>query len=186
MAAAFYFVPTKLLAAYIAACTVHELGHLAVLKIHRVRIFSFSVELRGLVIEHGAIGSAIGELMCLLAGPTAGIMFAFLCSELSLKVHIQWLDICAALSLILSVFNLLPCVPLDGGKALRCLAEMCFSTATAEITTYITGLIVSLLLALSGLFFMRWGYGYGIAITGLCLLLSILCEEGIVKMPGMR
>ena len=98
----------------------------------------------------------------------------------------QWLDICAALSLILSIFNLMPCVPLDGGKALRCLAEIYFSLKTAKIITFTASLAVSFSMILAGVYFMKHGYGYGAAATGICLLFTILCDEGIVKMPGMR
>ena len=115
-AAAFYFVPSELLISYIIACAVHELGHLAALKIFRVVIFSFSVELRGLVIEHGEIENPFIRLICLLAGPVAGLLFAFFCSALSEKTNMQWLDICAALSLILSIFNLMPCVLVTDSK----------------------------------------------------------------------
>lgn len=185
-AALLYFVPFELLAAYIISCLLHELCHLAAMFWFKVDILSFRIEARGFVIEHGKISSFCGELICILAGPFGGLLFSFLCSLLSVTLAFRWLELCAAISLILSVFNLLPCLPLDGGKALRCLLSLFLAEQTVNHALMLTGTAVSLFLAVYGLCFWSNGYGYGTAAAGFLLLFSILFEEGIVKTRALR
>ena len=143
-------------------------------------LFNCTVHVRNL--EHERINSAPIELFCILSGPVGGIIFSFVCSYLSCVASWQWLELCSAVSLILSVFNLLPCKPLDGGRAFRCIAGMLFDERTADILTFSVGISFGGLLTLLSIFALRGGYGYGGAAAGICILLNLLCEEGIVKM----
>ena len=185
-ALALYFVPFWLLAAYFVACLVHELCHVIALRISRVKICSFMVELKGLVIEHEKIKSVWLELFCILAGPMGGIIFSYACSLLALSVASDWLDICSAVSLILSIFNLLPCKPLDGGRALGCVAGLVFKEKTAALLTFMSGIAVGGLLLVLSISALSKGYGYGAAAAAICIILNLLFEEGIVKIAELR
>lgn len=186
MALAIYFVPFELLTAYIVACIIHEFSHIVALRINGVKIFSFQLELKGLVIEHENIDRASIELACILAGPAGGLVFAYFCSMFSRVISSQWFEICSAISLILSIFNLLPCKPLDGGKALGCMTGMIFPPKTSNTVSTVIGLVVSFLFLISGLYVFYCGYGYGVAAAGVCIVINILFEEGIVKINGLR
>ena len=185
-AAAFYFVPMELLTGYILACLFHELCHLAAMKVCKVEIHSFRIELTGLVIEHGKMKSPVTELISVLSGPAGGLVFAFACSRVSTVTEIRWLEICAAFSLILSIFNLLPCLPLDGGRAVNCLLQLIADERDADKISRALSYLAALILAACG--FLTWskGYGCGTAIAGCCLLFFNLFEEGIVKRGILR
>lgn len=108
-------VPFPWVAAAAAAAAVHELGHLTA-----VWMFGGSVT----ELEFDAFGAkmvtspmeAKEELVCALAGPLFG---ALVC------LFWRWIPrtaICAAMQ---TMFNLLPVWPLDGGRALLCLRNIC-------------------------------------------------------------
>lgn len=185
-AAAFYFVPFELLTAYAVACFVHEISHIFVLKLWRVPVYSFRVELRGFVIEHGEIGSSVVQMLSLLAGPTGGLVFAVIFSWFAEIIFFPWFNVCAAISLVLSLFNLLPCVPLDGGRTLKCMLNIFVDEQKAYRRSLAVSVLTCAALTGTGFIFIGRGYGCGAVVAGFCLFFSILFEEGIVKRSVLR
>ena len=98
-----------LLRAMLAAAFVHELGHILALKLCGARIVQLRVDLCGLCLVSTAVSSTRDEIFCALAGPAAGLLWAH-------TAHFWPLS--AGFSLLLSTYNLLPALPLDGGRAL--------------------------------------------------------------------
>ena len=165
---------------------MHELFHILALRLCGVKIYSFVGELKGLVIEHEKINSALIELICILSGPIGGIIFSYVCSHISSVISSQWLEICSGVSLILSIFNLLPCKPLDGGRAFHCVVETLFTEKAAERISRAIGIAVGSLLLLISISVLDEGYGYGTTAAGICIVLNLLFEEGIVKKRELR
>lgn len=183
---ALYFMPLGLLAAYITAVTVHELGHFAILKLFGLNITSLKITLMGCVIEHCGTKSNTQKLMCAASGPLAGIVFAFACAHFAEIYSLQLFEIFAGFSLALSLFNLLPCRPLDGAAVVEAVLSYFFSENTVNKVVLMISLICCLLLLYYGFFYIKLGYGYGIIVAGVCLPGFILFEEGIVKIRNMR
>lgn len=102
-----------LLSAVVAAC-FHEVCHLAALRMLNGRLLGIRIGGHGAVIQAGAL-SASRELICLLAGPVG---------SLSLVLLARYVPRVAVCALLQSAYNLLPLYPLDGGRALRCIARL--------------------------------------------------------------
>lgn len=102
-------VPIRWAAAALTAACVHELGHLAALRLWDVKVFGIEIDIFGAKIETAPMDNG-QELACALAGPLAG---------LALCVLWKWLPSLAIWALTQSVFNLIPIYPLDGGRAWR-------------------------------------------------------------------
>lgn len=105
--------PLRWIMAGLLAAAVHEIGHLAVLRLFGGRVGAIGIT------ANGAYIAACGlppwqELLCVLAGPLCG---------LSLLPLSRWLPRTAICAVLQSLFNLLPVYPLDGGRAVRCIAE---------------------------------------------------------------
>lgn len=102
-----------LLSAAVAAC-FHEACHLAALRLLNGRLLGMRIGGHGAVIRAGEL-SASRELICLLAGPVGSLGLVLLAR------YIPRVAVCALLQ---SAYNLLPLYPLDGGRALRCIARL--------------------------------------------------------------
>ena len=102
-------LPLKWVGGILLAGMVHELFHILALCVCGERIYGFTIGAFGAKIETDAIASG-KEFVCSLAGPMGGI---------SLILLSRWLPCAAICAMFQSLFNLIPVVPLDGGRAVR-------------------------------------------------------------------
>ena len=165
LAAVWYFDSCGIFWPFLAAMTVHELAHAAVLLllgggIESVRLSFAQVELRtGLLSDRT-------ELWSTAAGPGINLLCGWLFR--------RWMPAFAAVSLLLALFNLLPVGPLDGGRLLRTLLRMRWGAAGVNASQTL-GLLFGLGL-LGGAVFAarRWDAGVWPAVTAGALLVRLL------------
>ncbi len=163
---------------FFASLTAHELGHAVQARREGMHIDGITLWVFGGVARFsGTFPSAVAELRIALAGPAVSLALglAFLGAALALDLPsgvdgvVFWLG---QINLTLLVFNLLPALPLDGGRVLRALLWMRrddFSAATRTaaalgrsfgqlmvaaglVLVLVTGAFGGLWLALIGLF----------------------------------
>ena len=176
----FFFVPLTL-AAIILPLFIHELAHIIVLRFLGLRIRCFSADLRGFCIQYSGYSGAVGHAAAAAAGPAAGFAYAFAASMLSKKIGGSWLCLSAGVSLLMSLFNLLPALPLDGGRILENLSCTFFGERTGRYITKVSGLAVSTALLIAGMWIMFAGGGAAAELAAVWLLLSQNREYAIVK-----
>lgn len=99
----------KICLCFLISVCVHELGHILALTITGGKIGSIRFTCMGAEILARQIGST-RKLLCSLSGPAAGLALSM--------VFMTAFPELAIISLCLSVFNLLPLYPLDGGVIL--------------------------------------------------------------------
>ena len=165
LAAVSYFDSCGIFWPFLAAMTVHELAHAAVLlllggRIESVRLSFAQVELRtGLL-------SDCTELWSTAAGPGINLLCGWLFR--------RWMPAFAAVSLLLALFNLLPVWPLDGGRLLRTLLRMRWGAAGVDASQTL-GLLFGLGLLAGAVFAARrWDAGVWPAVTAGALLVRLL------------
>lgn len=131
-----------------------------------LEITKIGVELSGLKIEYSGLGSRFTDFSAALSGPAAGLLFYFLCLNLNPAMMLS-----GQLSLTYSLFNLLPILPLDGGRAVSSLfadasnmAKVC--SWNGKISRFLAVLVCGL-----GLFWQLRGEGGGLFAAGMWLLL---------------
>jgi Zn-dependent protease/CBS domain-containing protein len=112
---------------FFASLTAHELGHALQARRDGMEIDGITLWVLGGVARfRGQFGSAGAELRIALAGPAVSLVLAaaFLAAALLIDLPsgpdgvVFWVG---QINLILLLFNLLPALPLDGGRALRAL-----------------------------------------------------------------
>lgn len=165
LAAVWYFDSCGIFWPFLAAMTVHELAHAAVLlllggRIESVRLSFAQVELRtGLLSDRT-------ELWSTAAGPGINLLCGWLFR--------RWMPAFAAVSLLLALFNLLPVWPLDGGRLLRTLLRMHWGAAGVNASQTL-GLLFGLGLLAGAVFAARrWDAGVWPAVTAGALLVRLL------------
>ena len=120
-----------LLPALLLPVAVHELGHLLALKLLGFRLRTLGLEAKGLMIRYSGMGSWLQEAAAALAGPLAGLLYGILLLPAEGTIP-EWLSVSGSVSLMLTGFNLLPILPLDGGRALGALCFRFLDKAEAE------------------------------------------------------
>ena len=165
LAAVWYFDSCGIFWPFLAAMTVHELAHAAVLlllggEIESVRLSFAQVELRtGLLSDRT-------ELWSTAAGPGINLLCGWLFR--------RWMPAFAAVSLLLALFNLLPVWPLDGGRLLRILLRMRWGAAGVDASQTL-GILFGLGLLAGAVFAARrWDTGVWPAVTAGALLVRLL------------
>src|SRR5688500_1951906 len=112
---------------FFTSLLLHELGHAVVAKREGMEIAGITLWLFGGVARFkGMFPSGGAELRIALAGPAVSLFLGLLCLGLAAAVPLPdavdgvvvWLG---RINLILLAFNMLPALPLDGGRVLRAL-----------------------------------------------------------------
>lgn len=113
-------------------CIIHEAAHIICLLIFGEQPASVKLSFYGIKLER-QLGANLGrkaEIAVYACGPAANFIFALIFAAFSyLNVSMKT---AAIISLMTGIFNLLPCIPLDGGNILRCAAEMFFEEEKCE------------------------------------------------------
>ena len=160
------YVGVEKAGAVFAAVVVHELGHIAALSLLGFRIKGIELEPAGLKINYAGSSGVSKEILSALAGPMAGMFF----SAILLLIFKDY-KLSADISVIYSLFNLLPIMPLDGGRALKSYLDFTLELDKAEKLGFTVSTVFSMLIAVAGLAMMMAGEGGGMFAAGLWLLL---------------
>jgi stage IV sporulation protein FB len=113
-ALALFFDTDGLVSAMVPAICVHELGHVLLLKLCGRRVTCLRVGLAGLELDYAPGLDGLQGVLCAAAGPIAGGVYALT----ACSVGKPFWTVSGAASFVLTVFNLLPIAPLDGGRVL--------------------------------------------------------------------
>ena len=129
-----FLVPLPWLSAWLVAVTVHELSHYAAVRIFGGSVDSLSVGLGGANMSCSNL-TEWKSFCAILAGPVFGFLPAFLGS---------WFPRLAVCCWVLTVYNLLPLLPLDGGRALQILLKdnKCFYIIQRIVLVLLAGISV--------------------------------------------
>ena len=179
LSALYFFGGLEAISIILLAATVHELGHITAIKLFGGRIKAIRFDASGFCMNVAGLDSAAKEIIALLMGPAFGIAFSYFASYYGNKLYSEYLLSLAGVSLVFSLFNLLPALPLDGGRALFYLIS---DRKTAEKVLDISGMGVGIALILAGLYFLGSERGAAFLFAGIWILIA---QTGIVKNLGM-
>lgn len=153
----FYISDGRTLSLFLLPVFFHELGHWLVLRLFGCRVTELRWELSGLCIRYAGDPGLLARVFSALAGPLAGLLYALIAARFGPSGELS-----AGISLLLSLFNLIPAQPLDGGRA----AEALLRPQAARTLS----LFSSLGAAALGIYFFTQGRGAALALAGMYLL----------------
>ena len=136
-------MPIEWLVAWLVAISFHEICHCFAVKLCGGKSYHLSVGFGGAIINCSELTGKC-QLICLLAGPFGGLLLALLG---------RWFPRVALCTWVLSVYNLLPLLPLDGGQALQLLIKN-------KKIFYAIEKVVLVVLTLGGIYLsLYWHFG---------------------------
>jgi Zn-dependent protease len=111
-------------AGFVVLIFVHEMGHVIQLRREGVKASApMFIPFMGAVITSRSLGdSALAEARVGLAGPVLGTVGAAACLVIGEVTNSDFFRALAYIGFFLNLFNLLPIVPLDGGRAMAAMA----------------------------------------------------------------
>jgi len=169
-----YISPPGGTSALLPCVLVHELGHLAALRLLRIPVRRLTLELSGLRIDCAGAPGTAQDCLAALAGPAAGLLYALLLNRLGHALGSRGALLSAGISLLLSAFNLLPVPPLDGGRVFAALSASLLGAEAGERLTRCVGLLGAALVLSAGAWLCLRGRGPALAAAGLFLLAGLL------------
>lgn len=114
LALMYFFDESGIVSAAAAAALVHEAGHYALLRLCGARITTVTLGAAGLRLDYAGALRSGQTAACLAAGPAAGLLYALA----AVRLGSAFGQMSGTVSLAFSCFNLLPVLPLDGGRLL--------------------------------------------------------------------
>lgn len=172
----YYRAALALLPAALLPIAVHELSHILALRLLGQKITGITADARGLCIRYRGSCSKTGHILAALAGPLGGALYALVGFT-----DIAWLRQSAALSILLTAFNLLPLLPLDGGRAFSLLCAMTLGEKRgAQLYRGVSAVCLTLLLT-GGVYLAVWKKSTVLLAAAIWLLLFQNEEEALVK-----
>lgn len=160
----YFLLPLRWCARLAPTVTVHELGHVAALILCGAQVCGLRMEGCGLVLRCTPTEGALRTVTAVLAGPAAGAGLFCILRGLGYIA-------CAELSLLFSCVNLLPVLPLDGGRALYAALSALAGERAAERTLDVLGLVLPVALMVLGLALFARGFGLAPGVFGAWLAL---------------
>lgn len=156
----------NVLPVFVLAAVIHELGHAAAIVCLGGRITCIRLHAAGAVIVQGKLLSDTRECLVSLAGPVAGLLAAMLFAFWRHPMD-------AGANLVLSLFNILPILPLDGGAAVRSLLRLLPAAAAQKsicVLQWISVLAAFALTVFGGVLLYQTGSNPTGLAVGICLL----------------
>lgn len=179
LSALYFFGGFEAISIVLISAAVHESGHILAIKAFGGKIKKLCFDASGLCMSYSALDSKAKEIIALAMGPSFGLAFAYAASYYGNIFYSEYLFSASGVSLIFSLFNLLPALPLDGGRIVFALIS---SRKTAEKVLDFCGMLTGILLTAVGLCFLGSEKGAAFLISGIWVLIA---QTGIVKSFSM-
>lgn len=158
---------------FLAAVLLHECGHLFALSLFHAQIKEARLSPFGITLTHSPLPTPLAAFTVAACGPLFGLLGYF--AALSSGVF----PLFSAISLLLSLFNLLPIRTLDGARMACSLLSLFLPPHEAEAAARMLSGFTLALLWLIGAYLLLWQDGSpSLFLTSLALFLEGLKNEG--------
>lgn len=147
-----YFDGFIYFAEYALVVALHELAHFVTAKKLGYKLSNFYLMPYGVCLNYdNNVFAGNDEIIISLAGPFLNYLLCVLCVALwwLFPETYYYLDYFCFCNLVLGTFNMLPCFPLDGGRAFTCMLSKTFERSKASKMTLVCNYVISSVLVVA-------------------------------------
>lgn len=139
-----------------ASIVLHELGHAVAARALGVRVMGIDLGFLGGAARMELPSDSRRELLIAAAGPAVSLALAGLGIALGVALGAQLLVTIGIINFVIAAFNLIPALPMDGGRILRAALAPRFGyeRATLMAVTIARGFVIAF--AIVGIWFGAW------------------------------
>ena len=180
----FNFIQILVIAYAITA--VHELAHIILaksckVKVDGVEILPFGITMR---LSKNYITNTYDEIKIALAGPLSNFLIAYFIYGFYNGYYKEYI---ITASLIMGAFNLLPALPLDGGRVMRALLVERFGhIRAATVAIYVTNIMAIFIIAAGLYAIYATGFNFSFLLIGGFLIANLTEEKKNANMIIMK
>lgn len=130
---AFIFNFAELLFISYLTAFVHEYFHIAAMKFLGIPLKKIDIQPFGICayINNVSVFSSYKEVLIAAAGPLFNFTFALVLICIKHFTYFEYLDYAISINILMGTFNLIPALPLDGGRILRAILSIKFGIIRA-------------------------------------------------------
>ncbi len=173
--------------AYFSAA-LHELAHILCAKllnvqIDKVSIYPFGISAR---LKAGYIQSSEKEFFIAIAGPFCSLTLFWAFSYFYTKFQQITLSYAADINLALCIVNLIPAIPLDGGRICKALLTLRFGIIRAYNFMLKFSRVVIALLLIFAILFIIVNKNFSLILICSFLLQNLVCEQKAISQIALK
>ncbi|MBE7031340.1 MAG: hypothetical protein E7401_00025 [Ruminococcaceae bacterium] len=174
--------------AYLSAI-LHETAHIIWAKalsvsVSRVELYPFGISAR---LKSGYIQSSEKEFLIAFAGPSLSLLLYWVCIILYRFIQSEFFKFGADINLCLCLINLIPVLPLDGGRIVKALLTARYGIIRAyNFTIKLSRFLILLLLICAGIIFFVSDFNFSLILISAFLLQNLCGEQQAVSTVTLR
>ena len=168
---------------------VHEITHIMVGKRLGIEFSGISVQPFGMCarLKKPIIKSPTREIITALSGPICNFVIFLCCLLIKEYSEKEYLDYTIFASASMGVINLLPCLPLDGGRVLRAILTIGSDAISAYQTTMRISRVVSLIILSVGVYLLLTAtFQFSLILIGVFLVGNLCTEQKNISHQTLR
>lgn len=168
---------------------VHECAHIYVLNKFEIPVSEIILQPFGVCakIKTPVIKNPIHEIFMALAGPFVNLILGLIFAVMYRYYSSELTRYCVAANFAIFFINLLPCLPLDGGRIIKAILTLGSDALTAlKITIKISRIIILILLAIGILLLLVSKFNFSMIMIGVFLMGNICFEQKSISVQYLR
>lgn len=168
---------------------LHEFAHIITGKMLNIKISGITLQPFGICarLKEPVIKSPLKEIIMALAGPFLSFVLWGIFAVLYKYYKLEILGYCTLLNLSLFLINLLPCLPLDGGRILRAILTLGSNAITSwRIMTKVSFGFATVLLSISAWLLVMQKFNFSFLMIGAFLMGNLTVEQKNISVNALR
>ncbi len=168
---------------------LHETSHVLVGRALGIRFLGIGLQPFGVCakLQTPIIKSPYREIIMALSGPLSNFLLAGICKSFYLYYPNELLNYSITAAMAMGLLNLLPCLPLDGGRILRAILTLGSDALSAwQTTVRISRWVSALLLAMAIVLLLTSSFQFSLLLIGIFLLGNLCNEQKSISHQALR